>query len=305
MLKCLFCECEDLLLKYTGLYHPFANTHGPFDFYHCRGCGSGLTLPIPSPETIAGLYATFKGGMIPGIRDLRDRYPLRPWFRQCINRATGLAGLQDSDSSRFHWIDLGAGSGELAIELEKRYPAAEGLAVDFHQRPAALAAWPRVNWKSADLNATNFIESSAMYSARYVFSITVLEHLLRPDSFVASALRLLDKGGCFYLTTPRLDCLAYRLMGRNWPYFLPGEHLHIPSVKGMRILLERICRTIYPAGECIVYARPVIMPYPAGYYLSWMGLGAIARLLPDTLTWGFPTGMLEAAVVRSAPWISN
>ena len=299
IMNCLFCGSQSLHLLYSGNFHPVAVWHGPFDFYRCNTCGSGLTLPLPEPAQLIKLYESFEGGMIPGIRALRDQYPLTAWFHQCINRALKYSGKVISKESPFNWIDLGAGNGELAILLANRFPNSNGIAVDFHDRPGELDLYPGIKWIKTDMNQVDFMDHFADKKARFVFSITVLEHLLRPDQFVEKALDISGKPGCLYLTTPMMNSDAFYLLGKNWPYFLPGEHLNIPSLKGMRVMLERICREKFDKGSWSVNVKPVILPYPIGYYSKYLKLGKIGDIIPNKWVLRLPTGLLEAAVILS------
>ncbi len=299
IMNCLFCGSQSLNLLYSGHFHPVAKWHGPFDFYRCNTCGSGLTWPLPEPEQLTKLYESFEGGMIPGIRALRDQYPLTLWFQQCINNAMKYSGNDISTASTFQWVDLGAGKGEMAISLAKRFPLSNGIAVDFHDRPGELDLYPSVKWIKTDMNQDDFPDHFADKKARFVFSITVLEHLLRPDQFVEKALDIPGKHGCLYLTTPMLNSNAFHLLKKRWPYYLPGEHLNIPSLKGMRILLERICGEKFDKGTWSVHVKPVILPYPLGYYAKYLKLGKMADKIPYQWVLRLPTGILEAAVILS------
>jgi hypothetical protein len=299
IMNCIFCGSQSLHLLYPGHFHPVAQWHGPFDFYRCNACGSGLTLPLPEPSHQTKLYESFEGGMIPEIRALRDQFPLTSWFQQCINRAMKYSGSAMSGTSVFTWADLGAGKGEMAASLAKRFPLSNGIAFDFHGRPRELDSFPGVKWIKTDMNLDDFSSHFADNKVRFVFSITVLEHLLRPDLFVEKALDISGRPGCFYLTTPMMNSTAFHVLGKKWPYFLPGEHLNIPSLKGMRLMLERICRGRFEKGKWSVHVKPVIIPYPLGYYAKYLKLGGIGDIVPPQWVLRFPTGLLEAAVLLS------
>jgi hypothetical protein len=299
IMNCLFCGSQSLHLLYSGNFHPVAVWHGPFDFYRCNTCGSGLTQPLPEPGQLVKLYESFEGGMIPRIRALRDKYPLTTWFHQCINKALKYSGKVVSKESPFNWIDLGAGNGELAILLANRFPNSNGIAVDFQGRPGGLDLYPDVKWIKTDLNQDELRKHFTDTKPDLAFSITVLEHLIHPEHFIENALDILGNPGCLYLTSPRIDCNAFHLLGKKWPYFLPGEHLNIPSLKGMRSMLERICKEKFEPGTWTVYIKPVVLPYPLGYYAKYLKLGEIGDMIPGNWVLRFPTGMLEAAVILS------
>lgn len=296
---CLFCGSQSTHLVYPGRFHPAAGWHGPFDFYRCNVCNSGLTWPPPEPDQLTKLYESFDGGMIPHIRALRDKYPLTVWFQQCINRAMQYSGNNMFGTSVFTWADLGAGKGEMAVSLAKSFPRSNGIAVDFHGRPVELDQYPGVKWIKADINQADFPAYFTDSRATFVFAITVLEHLLRPDLFIEKALNISGTSSCLYLTTPMMNSTAFRILGEKWPYFLPGEHLNIPSLEGMRFMLERICKERFDQENYKVHVRPVILPYPLGYYAEYLKLAKIGAFIPYKWVMRLPTGLLEAAVILS------
>ncbi len=295
-MTCLFCGSPELEIFFKNKFHPLAQWHGPFDFYRCKNCESGITLPLPSSAQLTRLYESFEGGMMPQIRELRDDYPLNTWFNQCVSHALAANENIIYKPDVFSWIDFGAGSGELSKLLMNRFPHSDGIAADFHDVPEKLVG-SKVKWVKTDLNGT-FIESfSSFEKANYIFLITVLEHLMHPDIFIGHAIQLLKPGGCFYLTVPRIDCMAFALLKERWPYMIAGEHLNIPSIKGMEILLFKTCNKVFGEGNCKITVKPVILPYPVGYYLQYFGLKKLAKKIPSDIVLRIPTGLLEASVV--------
>lgn len=285
---CCFCGREDLKLLYDDLYHPYKNDQGPYTFYKCRNCGSGLTIPIPKPSDLILLYNSFDGGMIPIIRELRDRYPLSKWYAQCIAHA--MKNYSFSKNSVFAWMDIGAGNGELALQLTQKYPFSEGLAIDFHNEPDLLKKHAKINWERRDLNDNNVYPAVDI-----IMLITVLEHLMFPDIIIDALLNSLKPGGRMYITVPDFGSLANRTLKTKWPYFLPGEHLCIPTIKGMQLLLNRKCSEKFKKGFFEINVGKTKIPYPVGYYTQYFSgirLPGFLANIPVPIS----TGILEASV---------
>src|SRR6185312_12584100 len=133
---CCFCGSKNLKLLYFNIYHPYKKDHGPFNFYKCNICGSGLTFPAPSPNNLKELYESFSGGLIPSIKKIRDDNPLSIWYNQCIEHA--LKVYSSTISNDFSWLDVGAGNGDLALIMSSKYPSSQGTAIDFHTVPISL-----------------------------------------------------------------------------------------------------------------------------------------------------------------------
>jgi SAM-dependent methyltransferase len=66
-----------------------------------------------------------------------------------------------------------------------------------------------------------------------------IEHLRRPDLFIAKAARDLKRGGVIALTTGDIGSLNARLRGRRWRMIHPPTHMHYFSVATVSKLLDR------------------------------------------------------------------
>src|SRR5262249_35120114 len=66
-----------------------------------------------------------------------------------------------------------------------------------------------------------------------------IEHLRRPDQFIAKANNDLEMGGVLALTTGDIGSLNARLRGHKWRMIHPPTHLHYFSAQTMTTLLDR------------------------------------------------------------------
>jgi trans-aconitate methyltransferase len=293
---CCFCGSKKIKVVYKSLYHPYNRTFGPFHFYKCTDCGSGVTIPLPKEYELVKLYESFSGGLIPSIRKLREDNPLSGWYNQCINRAMEIWNMHSRSDKIFKWMDIGSGNGELVSHLMNRFPNSGGIAIDFEEKPDWIDKYPGVSWEKTDLNNSSSLQKiGGGEKFDLIFLITVLEHVMYPDIVVDFALRKLKRGGCLYITVPDIGSLPARVLKRKWPYFLPGEHLCIPTLKGMRALLEKKYFEIFGSTSDSIQVNPTIFPYPLGYYTGYFGIKRIPRFLQHKVL-KIPTGILEASV---------
>ena len=286
-MHCRFCDSSALRLSHRGLHHPRRRQHGPFDLYTCRDCGSLGTWPPVSRAALAELYGSFASGVDSKLRDLRHATPLTAWFDYVMRRTQRL-GRFASDAT-FRWLDVGAGEGELAATLARRFPRASGEAIDWSARPEGLD--PRIAWQVADLNDDGFVTQKA----DLVISLSVWEHVLEPAAFVRKLLALVAPGGLLYLVCPDAGSLAHRVLRTRWPYFLPGEHLNMPTRRGARYCLER---AIAPGDS--IEVGSVGLPYPPAYLLGFLGLDRWARWARSLPALPLPVGALETVCWRGS-----
>ena len=130
---CVFCNSLQLEIRFSNSYHPLKKNYGPFNIYTCHHCHSLITFPLPTEKQLAELYNSFDNGLMPALREIRNKNSLTAWYDQCIKRAT--AAWANNKQSEFVWMDIGAGGGELALQMAKQFPHSKGWAIDFHERP--------------------------------------------------------------------------------------------------------------------------------------------------------------------------
>jgi ubiquinone/menaquinone biosynthesis C-methylase UbiE len=288
-ITCVYCESDAQIFD-DRAYHRYDPLYGPFRIFICKSCGALLTNPVPDEEVTNAMYHSFDSGMYSKVRALRRKYPLKTWFHQCLKHMMQHSGLENKKN--FTWIDIGAGEGEMSELMLKQFPNHEGPALDFHSVPERLRD-QHVSWIASNLNRAFPDE---LKQADLVFAITVLEHMANPVHFIRSALGLIRPGGVLYFNCPRTDCTAFKIMGKKWPYYIPGEHITIPSIRGLQKLLDRECSRLLEEGY-EVKIKPVVLPYPLGYYAGYY-LPFLEQVFPFSFDVYLPTGLLECQVKR-------
>lgn len=295
---CFFCESSHLRQLYAGLFHPQKRDHGPFDFYECVTCGSGLTLPPPSAESLVSLYGLFESGLPGEMRQWRREEPQTAWYQQCLDHA--MARAHKSKNDTFLWTEVGAGEGELALLAAHQYPNAKGIAVDLHNRPKLLDNAKNVEWTLCDINRQAF-ETKLKVQADVVISISVWEHVRRPDWFAASLAKMVKKDGTLYLVCPDYGSAASRMLGKHWPYFTPGEHLCMPTITGAKEVIGRAAKADSLRQSIIsVFVQRISLPYTIRYFMRFFRLTWFADLFPQGWTLPLPAGALEAGFTSEA-----
>jgi SAM-dependent methyltransferase len=296
IISCAFCGSTALHVIARGLHHPRVAGHEPVNLHVCDYCGSLTTWPVPPEQALRRLYAAFEDGIDPALRRWRGDSPASAWYEHAVRRATRAMGV--SSETTFTWIDVGAGAGEIGETLNRNFPQASGISIDWHGRPAKLAADPRHDWMARDLNAPGFARGVGA-QADLVLALSVWEHVRDPEDFAREVSSLVRPGGTLYLVCPDFGSASARALGRRWPYWIPGEHLSVPTRRGARICLEH---AIAANGlDARVFVRQVGIPYSLGYVLAYLGLPALGRLLRGVPAFPLPVGALEAGFTTVRP----
>lgn len=204
-------------------------------FVRCVICGLVSLDPLPTATELAahheasyaeGRYATFAAAEAIRSAIARDRLAML--------RPLAPAGP---------WLDVGCSTGAFLRAAVDAGLDVEGLEVS--ARAVAQA-------RAAGLNATQGTADAFTPARRYaaVTAFDVVEHLPDPAAFARRAAGWLLPGGVLGLTLPDIASPLARLMGRQWFYYAPPDHVHYFTPDTARRLLE-------DAGLHEVHIRPV------------------------------------------------
>ncbi len=295
--SCCFCRSSHLILKYKDQFHPSNKEIGSYNIYECINCGSAVTYPVPDTEKLKRLYNSFSGGIQSSTAALRNESPLNELYSQLLQHAVSKMSRKIDTDSVFTWADIGAGSGILSVLIKQRFPNSIGVAIDFHKRPAMIEKIGGIDWICADLNENNLITALTGRSFDLVITLAVLEHVQDPSSFITKLLPLLKPHGLLFLACPDYSSMAKKVLGKKWPYFIPGEHINIPSVEGMGLMLDHALLN-NKAKHSIKFVKRIWVHYPLRYFFNYFGIKVIGKLLPRTFSLKLPAGALEAGVIN-------
>lgn len=122
-------------------------------------------------------------------------------------------------------LDVGCGTGRLAIVLSERFGARVwGIDPSAEMLEVARSKEPAIGWKLARAEALPFRDG---WFERAVTSL-VVHHLDRPAAF-REIRRVLADGGRFVLSTPNPDGLEAHWLARWFPSFVATERARFPA----------------------------------------------------------------------------
>jgi 2-polyprenyl-3-methyl-5-hydroxy-6-metoxy-1,4-benzoquinol methylase len=216
LLGCLICG---------GAYRP---SHLP-GLFSCERCGFISADLSISDETLKRLYGLnyFHGGEYGNYLDDEDALKLN--FRDRISDLRKIVPQFEGCSL----FEIGCAYG---IFLELVAPLVRHAAgIDISEDAACHAR----DVRKVDAHGGDYFQYTMPHPTDIVVLWDTIEHLKRPDLFVAKIARDLKPGGFIALTTGDIGSFNARLRGRRWRMIHPPTHLHYFSVPTMTHLLNR------------------------------------------------------------------
>ncbi|MBN1616937.1 MAG: methyltransferase domain-containing protein [Spirochaetales bacterium] len=231
-MACPFCTSARSALVHTA---SSPTGLGAVCYYRCRSCASIYQHPLPSPEGLCAYYERYldvKARMNPGYLDPASVLSVRR-ERSLTFREIGFDPGRIACGTN---AELGCANG-----LFLRYLVEEGslrtIGLDLSESllSAIVLSGVRILHGGLELLDEKSVDNL------YLFNVA--EHALDIEALFYQASRVLAQEGCVVLELP-LSGLVSRFFGQKWRFLMPDEHLAIPSMKGLRILLRKTGFTI-------------------------------------------------------------
>ncbi len=151
-------------------------------------------------------------------------------------------------------LDVGCADGRFVEHARSRGVQAEGI------DPSA-AAVRRARERGQPVTQGRVHEYEPAHRFEVITAFDVIEHVIDPRRFLEAIHRLLAPDGVVILSTPNLDSLFRRLMGKRWFFYIPEEHLHYFAPRSLRALLARV-------GFEVLHCSPTAKPLTYAYGLT-------------------------------------
>lgn len=213
--RCDFCGGEMIA-------EPFVAITGAWT---CQSCSYVECRPRPSREELDALYGNIGYHRFTTVReDLLLEVRAYDDFARRLTRVVPPGALV---------IEVGAATGALVKAMHQRGLDAKGIDI------SSAAAQVARDLLDVDVQTAPVEEASYPDSVQAIVAFHVLEHLLKPATFLASAGEALPPGGWLILEVPDYAARMRLQLGSDWPYYIPGEHLQHFSEESLRNILPR------------------------------------------------------------------
>lgn len=201
---------------------------GRCEVVRCTGCGQFRTAPEPAPESLAEIYSEHSDKYaMPDTPD-RERSALWESFSVDILRA-----VEGHVSARGALLDIGCGFGDLLVVARDRGWSPEGLDVN----PGTVR---RLRADGFTMHDRPLAECGLEGRFDAVVANQVLEHVARPNEFLAALRACLKPGGAAYIGVPCFTGPIPLVLKRGrWYALVPDEHVWQFGPRSLRRLLAR------------------------------------------------------------------
>lgn len=190
----------------------------------CKSCGHVFVFPRPTQQELEKFYAG--DHYYEAAKAQRERL-----VRDAAARLDRLADLCRRFALPARLLDVGCASGIFLMEAAKKGWHCEGC-----ERSEATAAQAR-GLSGATVHY-GILEEEDIPTGPFpvVTAWEVIEHTIDPGAFLAALIRQVQPGGLIALSTPLIDGVPARFMGKKFPMLTPPEHLSLFSRRSLAAL---------------------------------------------------------------------
>jgi 2-polyprenyl-3-methyl-5-hydroxy-6-metoxy-1,4-benzoquinol methylase len=226
--QCSFCLGR-ITERYRNCSDRVGTAPGVYSFFRCALCGSLHIKPRPSAETLTLAYGHgyFTHDSAP------PHTPSPSAFLRSVKRALFRPGYDvrflQGESGKL--LDVGCGNGNFLRHAQARGWRAVGVEPDLEAAKIAES-----HGCSVFRTAIEDFSPGTAYDAVTIWH--VLEHLDDARSLLSRLAAALAPDGMIVIATPNPESLVSRIFRSYWYGLDPPRHLHIPTRRGLRIMLK-------------------------------------------------------------------
>ena len=206
-----------------------------FPYVQCSACGSLYASPRPSREALDRYYRESRSShfwateFYPATAEARREKIFRPRAERIRERCAS------EDVAPRVVIDVGSGFGIFAEELGRTLPGIEIRGIEPGRTLAEVSRGRGI----AVLECTVEEADAWAGQADLVTSFEVIEHVHRPEDFIAAIRRLLKPGGMALVSGLSIDGFDTQVLWERSKSIQPPHHLNFMSVSGFEQVFRR------------------------------------------------------------------
>jgi SAM-dependent methyltransferase len=198
---------------------PEPTARGPFRADRCGRCDFGFAGPLPTPSSIASLYAT----------EYWDQAPLGPdLLHPSADTAFVCDLLERYGNGGRRVLEVGCGQGSLLFGLRERGLEVRGQDLSQNSAKALEEHCGVPIWRQPLASLDTELRFDCIVTRH------VIEHSLTPRLDLQWIRDHLAPGGIAVLLTPNRRSLGAELFGASWEWFVPPIHVGYFSPRSLQ-----------------------------------------------------------------------
>jgi SAM-dependent methyltransferase len=219
---CIICERSDKVVSTADRFGGI--------IYECQRCNFQFLFPQPGDERLTEIYSK-EYFHTWGIEDHEGN--VRRQKKKTFSMRFRL--LKDKLKKGDKVLDCGCATGYLLEVAEENGYQPFGVDLSAFAASESIRKFGNNKIYCGQLEDASFADNpTGKFEA--VFMMDYIEHVRNPKKILLLASKLLGENGQIILSTPKLNSLSHRLMGRKWSHY-KEEHLYYFSFHAMKKIL--------------------------------------------------------------------
>lgn len=231
-MKCTFCN-HNSFHKTITVFSSIRKKN--VEYTSCKKCNSIHQVSLPNLTEIKEYYESYsdiKKQMNPGYLMTSQK---KSFFNE-RDKTLWEIGFNKQLLKNTVNVELGCANG-FFLEYLKKNGAKNIIGIDISESLIKSITIPGVKTFAGSLSALN------EKSIDNLFLFNILEHIADIENIMTIIKTRLKNNGKLLLEVPLAGFISQSFKNK-WRFLMPDEHLHIPSLKGLRLLLQKYSFTI-------------------------------------------------------------
>ncbi len=168
-------------------------------------------------------------------------------------------------SDKISLLEIGTGSGFFLRFIHEEFPNASLFGLEYDPRLLDITKNRAPFAKCIGGNAEQFDLNHEKFDV--IVSLQVIEHLYDPDKMLCRVKHHLKPNGIFIVTSPNLDGLGARIMGKKWHGFR-DDHVSLKGFADWKELFQKSGFVADYCGSTFFSGIPLLNRFPLGIF-NW------------------------------------
>jgi len=209
-----------------------------FLYVNCVSCDTARVYPYPSEKELFDIYNNDYINIEEPNVSTKEHFKEENFKFYSRIMDMNFRDLNIKPSQFLNILDIGCAIGLFLDYFSMKNSKADIIGIDISNEMIEIA-----KSKGHIAKKINFIDFNENNNYDLITMWDVIEHLIDPVSYLNKSYKLLKLNGSIIIHTPCREILS-KNYGEYWPHYIPPQHVHLFSQKGLFALVENCGFTI-------------------------------------------------------------